>query len=207
MPLIYLIRHGENNQVKQKRLAGRLPNVHLNDKGRQQAQSLAAILAEHTFQAVISSPLERTMETARPLATQLDVHVIPAEGLLEIDYGTWEGKTLKQLQRRKLWPLVQHHPARVRFPHGESFQEAQARAVAEVERLRSLYAARDARVACFSHSDIIKLILSYYIGLSLDHFQRLHVAPASISILALADDYVHLMTMNDQRANHPHPSL
>ena len=70
MPAILLIRHGENEYVKTGRRAGRKDGVHLNEKGRAQAQALAEALAHIPLKAVYSSPLDRTMETAAPLAAR-----------------------------------------------------------------------------------------------------------------------------------------
>jgi len=200
MPQIYLIRHGENDLVKEKRLAGRLPGIHLNDRGRQQAATLAVLLGDLQFHAIVSSPLERAMETARPLAKRCSLPVTTHNGLIEFDYGSWQGKTLKALRRRKLWPLVQQHPSRMQFPNGESFLAVQTRAVAAIETILRTYPEDGMRIACFSHSDVIKLILASYIGLPVDLLQRLQVAPASVSILSLTGEHVRLVTMNDQRA-------
>ena len=201
MTYVYLIRHGENDHVKEKRLAGRIPEVHLNAYGRQQAEAIAQVLKDVQFDAIASSPLERALETSRPLSRMQGIPVLAEPGLLEIDYGTWQGKTLKTLRRRKLWPLVNHHPSRIRFPDGESFLEAQTRAVAAIESLRSRYPQAEARVACISHADVIKLVTAFYLGLSLDLFQRFQVAPASFTVVSLLPDQVRLVTFNDQRAS------
>ena len=126
MPILLLIRHGENDYVKKGRLAGRLPGVQLNDTGRSQAQSLADRLAKAPIKAIYCSPLERALETAEPLAKCLDLETIPRPGFLETDYGEWQGHTLKSLRRLKLWRTVQSAPSLARFPGGESFAECQS---------------------------------------------------------------------------------
>ncbi len=93
MPIFLLIRHGETDYNKKMHIAGRLPNVHLTKKGRQQAQSLADKLANAPIKAIYSSPLERTLETAEPLAKALKLEVIPMPGLLETDCGEWQGQS------------------------------------------------------------------------------------------------------------------
>lgn len=187
MPVVLLIRHGENEYVKKGRLAGRKPGVHLNEKGRAQAQALAEVLKDYPIKAVYSSPLDRTMETAEPIAEIKKLKVIPREGLLEVDYGTWQDKTLKQLSRRKLWRTVQSAPALATFPDGESFAEAQLRIATELTELARMHKRKDMFV-CVGHSDMIKLAAAYYLGLPLDLFQRLIVQPASITTLHLAPD-------------------
>jgi len=149
-----LIRHGENEYVAKGRLAGRLPGVCLNAKGKIQANTLAESLESGAIKAVYSSPMERCMETAYPLAKKLGQEVIPNEGLIEIDYGEWQNKTLKQLHRRKLWTIVQKTPSMMQFPHGETFANAQARVVTALQALSQQHKPQDL-IACFSHSDII----------------------------------------------------
>jgi probable phosphoglycerate mutase len=200
MTSIYLIRHGENEFVGKKKLAGWLPGVSLNKNGHKQADAVVELFNDIKLKAVYSSPLERTMETAHPLAKAQKLKVIKAPGIGEIQYGTWEGKSLKVLRKRKMWPVVQRAPSLARFPEGESFPEAQARAVAEVEKIRTRHRGKKDAIACVSHSDVIKLIVSHYVGLPLDLFQRLHIAPASITALWVDDQISRLIYLNDMRA-------
>jgi probable phosphomutase (TIGR03848 family) len=195
MPTILLIRHGENEYVAKGRLAGRLPGVHLNENGIKQAQALAKALQHAPVKAVYTSPLERTTETAQPIAQALGLDVIPDSGLLEVDFGEWQNKTLKQLRRRKLWKTVQGAPTRMRFPNGETFANAQQRIVEVIENLSNKHKNQDL-VICVSHSDIIKLALAYYLGLPLDLFQRLVVAPASISTLHISEGWARVININ-----------
>ncbi len=195
MPTILLIRHAENEYVKKGRLAGRLPGVHLNQKGRQQAQALAERLKEKPIRAVYASPLARTMETAAPLAAALNLDVRAHDGLLEMDFGDWQDKTLKQLRRRKLWRIVQQTPSRMRFPNGESFTEAQGRMVNALEELSREHGPKEL-IACVSHSDCIKLAVAYYLGAHIDLFQRIMIAPASITTLHLGEEHVRVINVN-----------
>ncbi|MDD5370156.1 MAG: histidine phosphatase family protein [Anaerolineaceae bacterium] len=195
MTILLLIRHGENDYVG-KRLAGRRPDVHLNDRGRQQAQLLAQVLCHAPIRAIYSSPLDRAIETAEPLARELDLPIQPRDGLMEIDFGGWVGKTIGQMRRTNLWKLVQNHPSQVRFPAGESFSEAQARLSTELTAIAATHQP-DQMVACFSHSDAIKLAVAHFIGLPLDKFQRLGVSTASITVLVLpAEGDPHLANLN-----------
>ncbi len=185
MPVVLLIRHGENEYVKKGRLAGRKEGVHLNDKGKAQAAALAEALAKLPIKAVYSSPLARTMETAAPIAKAKGLVMIPRNGLLEVDYGDWQDKTLKQLSKRKLWKTVQSAPSQARFPAGESFSEAQVRIAEEILALAELHDPKE-MFACVGHSDMIKLAVAYFVGLPLDSFQRLIVQPASVSTLHIS---------------------
>ena len=195
MPTFLLIRHGENEYVAKGRLAGRLPGVHLNEKGRLQADAVAKAFATAPVKAVYASPMERCMQTAAPLAANLGLEVVPRDGLIEVDFGEWQDKTLKQLRRRKLWKVVQANPARMQFPGGESFASAQMRIVRELESLAQRHDPKDL-VACFSHSDLIKLALSYYLGQPLDLFQRMMIAPASVSTLHLGEMGAQIININ-----------
>ncbi len=195
MPTVLLIRHGENDYVKKGRLAGRKPGVHLNEKGRAQAENLAKALAKTPIKAVYSSPLERTIETAEPIAKAQKLKVIKREGLLEVDFGKWQDKTLKQLARQKLWGIVQFNPAQARFPDGESFADAQHRIITEVEILCNQHKPKDT-IVCVSHSDMIKLAVAYYLGLPLDLFQRLTVMPGSISTIHVGKGSTRLYNLN-----------
>ncbi len=195
MPTILLIRHGENEYVAKGRLAGRKPGVHLNEKGVTQAQALGKALVNAPVKAVYASPLDRTIETAQPIAEALGREIISEPGLLEVDFGTWQDKTLKQLRRRKLWRTVQNSPSLTRFPEGETFADAQQRIVGAIEKLSEKHKAQDL-IVCVSHSDIIKLAIAYYLGLHIDLFQRLMITPASISTLHIGEGWARVINYN-----------
>jgi len=195
MAFILLIRHGENDFVKKGRIAGRLAGVHLNDTGRQQAEENAMRLADAPVRAIYSSPLERALETAQPIASRLELEIIPRPGLIELDMGEWGGKKVKGLSRLKIWRMVQFQPSRMRFPGGESFSEAQLRICRELESLAENHA-EDDLIVCVSHSDPIKLAVAYFLGLPIDSFQRLQIAPASITAMQLNRSGFRLLTLN-----------
>lgn len=186
MPLFLLIRHGENDYVKTRRLAGRLPGVHLNDTGRKQANLLAEKLAGAPIKAIYSSPLERAVETAQPIASALGLEVILRPGLIESDVGEWQDQKIWRLRRQKLWKVIQSMPSRAKFPGGESIPDGQRRICQDLEDIAAQHDPKDL-VACVSHADPIKLAVAYYLGMPLDHFQRLSVAPGSITALWLGN--------------------
>ena len=194
MTSILLIRHGENDFVG-KRLAGHLPGVHLNEKGRKQAELLAAALKNAPVKAIYSSPLERAVETAQPLAAALNLPVNLHPGLTELNFGTWQGKTTRQMHRMKAWKTIIEKASEMRFPQGESYVEAQARMVSAVEEIKAA-SDKNALVACFSHSDSIRLVLAHYLDMPLDEFHRLNIDTASISLLYLGEGRPTLGIMN-----------
>ncbi len=197
MPLLLLIRHGENDYVKTGRMAGRLPGVHLNERGQQQVHELAEALAKAPIQAIYSSPIERAMETAEPLAAKLGLQVNVRPGLLETNIGEWSGMELKAVRKLPEWKTVQSAPSRFRFPGGESFAEIQSRLVNEIESIAKGYKGGEL-VACISHADPIKLIVAYYMGMPLDHFQRLGCDTASVTMLMLSETGAVLLKLNQR---------
>jgi len=199
MPVVILVRHGENEFVKKGRLAGRLPGVHLNERGRNQAQAAADFLGEKLKEAqvkcIYSSPFERAVETAQPIAAALNVEIEIREKLLETDCGEWQGKTVKSLNRLKVWKVVQVSPSSFTFPGGETFFESQHRIVSEIQTLVGMHEEKDV-IVCVSHADPIRLAIAYFLGMPLDTFQRLIVSPASINILGVGEMGGRLITLN-----------
>lgn len=194
MPTLLLIRHGDNDTVG-KRLAGRTPGVHLNQKGQEQAEALVPVLSKAPLKAIYSSPMERAVETARPLAAALGLDVQIRSGLIEIDYGSFRWKTIKQLRRMKLWKDVLGNPAGVRFPGGESFVEAQARVADELEAVAALHAEEDL-VAIFTHADVIRLAVAHYLQMPLNAYSRLNANTTSITVVVRVKDQVFVPHIN-----------
>jgi len=194
MTIILLIRHGENDFTG-KRLIGRTPGISLNEKGRQQAIALTEWLADAPLKAIYSSPLERALETAQPLASlkELEVKVNPA--LIEVDYGKCQGKTFKQLHRLKLWRAIHENPAGAVFPGGEALVEVQQRVVRELQTLASVFEPKDV-IACFSHADVIRLAVAHFLCMPLGEFQRLSISTGSITVLHLNSDRVRVTHIN-----------
>ncbi len=181
-------------------LPGRTPGLHLSDEGRGQAEEVAgriAALGERDGSApvaVYASPLERTVETARPIARHLGLRVRTERGLLECDFGRWTGGRLAALARTPEWATVQRWPSGFRFPGGESFLEMQARMVDTLARLVERH--RGATVVAVSHADPIKAVVAEAAGTPLDLFQRLTVAPCSVSALAYTGAGPCVLTVN-----------
>jgi probable phosphomutase (TIGR03848 family) len=195
MPILLLIRHGENDYVKTRRLAGRSPGIHLNEKGQKQAAELAGALRNVPLAATYASPLERCIETAEPIARARGLEVQITNALLETNIGEWQGAELRKVSKLPEWKLVQGAPSRFRFPGGDSFVEQQTRLVAEVERIIRLHQPHDI-VALVFHADPIKMVLAYYLGMPLDFFQRLACDTGSVSVLMLSDSGAMLYRMN-----------
>lgn len=195
MTLLLLIRHGENEYTRTGKLAGWTKGVHLNETGQKQALAVAERLGKAKLAAIYSSPLERAQETAKPLAKAKAIKVQISDGLGEVRYGQWQGKSLKVLARTKLWKVVQQHPAMMEFPQGETLRAVQARAVDAVEQIVRHHP--KAMVAAFSHGDVIKLLVAHYLGLPLDLFQRIAINTASITAFRLGQGQPTLVKLNE----------
>jgi probable phosphoglycerate mutase len=177
---VLFVRHG-NTPTTGKKLPGRAPGLSLSEKGRAQA----AVVAERIGAlpkaptAVYASPLERTRETAAPIARALGLRVRTAPGLIEVDVGEWTEKPLTRLFRDKRWAMVHRWPSGFRFPGGESFAEMTARALDAVVEIVERHPGET--VVAVSHADTIKAVLAAAAGAPLDLMQRLVVSPCSVS--------------------------
>jgi probable phosphomutase (TIGR03848 family) len=197
MSTVLLVRHGLTAMTGPV-LAGRTAGVHLDDRGRAQAEALAQRVAALPVAAIVTSPLERCVETADLVAaaqkTAPEQHV--DERLIECGYGDWTGKPLKELARDPLWKVVQTQPSAVRFPNGESLPEVASRAVQAIRDWDARLGPDAVWVAC-SHGDVIKSILADALGLHLDQFQRIVVDPCSTSIVRYTDTRPYVLRVND----------
>lgn len=197
MPLLLLIRHGENEFVKTGKLAGRLPGIHLNEHGRQQAADLAEALKKVPLKAIYSSPLERAVETAEPIAEGRKIEIQLRPDLMDNDIGKWQGRTLKALSKTKKWRIVQHAPSRFTFPDGESFLQTQTRIASCLDEIAVRHKPKDIVAAIF-HADPIKLAVAHYLGMPLDHFQRLACDTGSVTVLYLSEMGAHVIKLNQR---------
>jgi probable phosphoglycerate mutase len=182
---LHLIRHAPTPETG-RRLTGRLPGVGLSTPGQDLARGLAEALADVPFAAFYTSPVRRCRETARIVADPHGLRPIPYQSLTEVDYGSWSGRTLGSLRRTRLWRMLFIAPSRVRFPGGESLTAVQTRAVAACEELAAAHRRSD--IAAVSHGDVIKAVVAHYLGTPLDLFQRITIAPGSVSVLELLPD-------------------
>ena len=198
MTLLLLIRHGENEYVKTGKMAGRIPGVHLNEKGQKQAQALSEALRDVPIKAVYASPLERAMETAAPIAESHKLDIQQAPGLMDTDIGKWRGRSWKVLRLRKDWKIVQNAPSRFRFPEGESFPECQLRIVNVLEGIIHKHNKPQDIVAVVFHADPIKLAVAHFLGMPLDHFQRLGCDTGSLTAIAAGEAGAYLPKLNQR---------
>lgn len=190
-----LVRHG-TTPTTGKLLPGRAPGLHLAPAGRAQAEVAAERIAQLATapSAVYASPLERTRETAAPIARALGLRVRVARGLLEADVGRWTGEKLSSLAKSPDWSAVQRWPGGFRFPGGESFADMSTRATSAVLDLVAAHPGET--VVAVSHADPIKAVVAWAGGVPLDLFQRLVVSPCSVSALSFGAAGPYVLCVN-----------
>lgn len=201
MATVILVRHGRTTANATGVLAGRQNGVKLDDIGREQAERAAQRLSGVQLAAVVTSPLERCRQTARAIlaAQSTPPRTATERGINECDYGSWQGRSLKDLAKDKLWKTVQAQPSAAAFPDGESMAGMQFRAVSAIRRLDKAVEDEHGPGAVWvavSHGDVIKAVLADALGMHLDLFQRLHVDPASCSIVRYTSSRPYVLATN-----------
>ena len=194
MTTIFLIRHGHTDWIG-KAIAGHTPGVGLSDAGRQQAADLPRRLAHVPIRAIYASPLQRTCETAEPLARALNLPVQHRPRLIEVNFGEWTGWTMSDLDRDPRWHRFNTQRSTTRAPGGDLMLDVQSRMADELDELRVRHTGET--VAVISHQDSIKAAIAHYAGIPLDLFHRFEIQPASVSVLRLADWGPQIVTINN----------
>jgi probable phosphoglycerate mutase len=198
MPLLLLIRHGENDFVKTGKLPVQTAGIHLNERGQKQAQALGEALTQVPIKAIYSSPLERAMQTAEPIASSHKLQITEEPRLMDANVGKWQGKSLNSLRLTNAWKVVQHAPSRFQFPEGESFIDLQTRIVDALEAIVKKHNKPKDIIAVVFHADPIKLAVSHFLGLPLDHFQRLSSDTGSLTALYVGEMGANLLKLNQR---------
>ncbi len=202
---LVLIRHAHSEANAAGILSGRLPNVHLSEKGIKQAADLSQRLGSFPVAQLRISPMERCFETVQPWINDFLVprskNFAPVNdhNISEVDYGVWSGKKLSVLSKNKLWKTVQESPSRMYFPSGEGIAQMQVRAMQSVHELAEL---KNKGVGVIvSHGDVIKAIVASALGIHLDEFQRIVIDPASITVIEYSGIKPRVLLLNDTRGH------
>ncbi len=192
--LVFLVRHGQTPTTGSV-LPGRAKGLHLGEIGHEQAQRAGARLgALGKIKAVYASPMERTRETAAPIARACGVRVRTHRGLIECDFGEWTGKKLSSLRKLAEWQTVQQFPSGFRFPKGESFPEMQTRMAGAISDLVGRHPGE--AIVAVSHADTIKAAVAHAVGTHLDLFQRIVISPCSITAIMYTPGGPVVMAVN-----------
>lgn len=192
---VLLIRHAHTDAVGQW-LAGRTPGVGLNQCGRAQVERLRARLSAASISAVYSSPLDRAIETAAPLAHDRGLHVEPKMELMEVDFGAWTGQRFEQLAGDPEWVRFNAHRSAAAVPGGERATDVQARIVRALDDVRLRH--RNQVVAFVTHADVIRLAILHLAGAPIDFIHRFDVGPASVTAVSLHEDGATLLYVNER---------
>ncbi|HEV7206352.1 MAG TPA: histidine phosphatase family protein [Jatrophihabitans sp.] len=200
MSTLLLVRHGLTAMTGPV-LAGRTPDVHLDERGDKQAAAVAERIAAVPLSAIVTSPLDRCQETAQAISdAQTAAQREPAwhvdDRLQECDYGDWTGRQIKDLVKEPLWKVVQAQPSAVHFPGGEGLAEMSMRAVGAVRDWDARLGDDAVWVAC-THGDIIKAIVADALGLHLDQYQRIVPDPCSVSVIRYTATRPYVIRVND----------
>lgn len=186
MSILIAVRHARSTANTAGILAGRLPGTLLDETGEQQARALGERLRGVPLHTVVSSPLERCLQTTSLALATAGSELEPTtdDRLLESNYGQWQGRALSELAQDPLWQVVQERPEEARFPDGEAMVEVRERIVDCVldwdQRLPA-----DAVWLLASHGDPLAALLNWAVGADFRHVQRLGLDPASASVIAL----------------------
>ncbi len=190
-----LIRHAAHVELG-KTLTGRRKDVALSRDGLTQAQIVADLLGTEPLDAVFSSPRERAFYTAREIAEPHELTAMVLDGLDEVDFGDWSGRSFDELEGDPLWDAWNGSRSTARPPGGESMAEAVARAVAALHQLADSYP--EGNLAAVTHCDIIRGVIAHYLGLPLDNLLRFDIDPASVSRLVIGGWGARVMSVNER---------
>lgn len=188
------MRHAHSTANAKGILAGRLQNISLSEKGLAERDSLFQRVSDAIFDQVISSPLERCVETIKPFASEPEL----IDDFQEVDYGSWTGKRMSTLARNKAWREIHKHPASVRFPDGETLPEVQTRALLGLDRhIKS----KAKNVLISTHADVVKVILLHSLGTHLNNIDKISVDNASFSVIDKVGNDYRVIRVNDNSSN------
>lgn len=195
MTVFHLLRHGEH-VLRGRVLAGRTPGVGLSAMGRAEIAAVAERLAEEKIDALYSSPLQRTRETAEILSERLNLPVAYRDDLLELDFGEWTGLTYDAVRADERWQVWNTCRSIATVPGGESMRQVQERVVRALFDLRRTH--RNGRMLIVSHGDVIRAALMFALGMPLDFYSRIEVGLASLNTIHIDDSGIRVLTVNER---------
>jgi len=196
MTEIYLIRHGQTAWNKELRFRGRV-DIPLNEQGIREARAIADALRNKTIDAIYTSPLRRSIETAQPVAELLHLEIVPVQEFIDISYGEWEGLLFSEVKIRykDLYRKWEESPNLIQFPRGESLDEV---------RERSYFAFNDIvrrelgnSIVVIPHRVINKVLLCALLGLNNSYFWKIKQDTGCINLIEYSDSGFVIAKMND----------
>ena len=194
MTTFLVFRHAQHDWIG-RGIAGRQPDVALNDEGRRQARELVERLDGVPIDVIVCSPQPRTQQTAQPLAAARGLPIQVHPGIDEVDMGDWVGMHFKDLEALgEPWRHWCEHRGSAHPPGGEAFVDVPRRAMAA---LRALHQAHPhATVLVVSHGDVIKAMVATVLKMSLDDLETFDIQPASATKIAMQDEWTRVELLN-----------
>ena len=193
---LIMVRHGRTAWNKEERFRGRA-DLPLDDYGLRQAQAAADKLASSETTTIFSSPLQRTIMTAQPIARRLGLTVRPSDDLIDIDYGAWQGLSTEEALRNDadLYRCWIESPHEVRFPNGEGLQDVRDRVENLIGKVLAEHA--DQTVILVSHVVVCRLFICVVLGLDNSRFWQIAQDVNAINTVSTRDGMLVLNTLND----------
>lgn len=192
--IFVLIRHATTDFTATT-LLGRNDGIALNAEGKSQAHDLVTRLEALRIDAVFSSPIQRAVETAQPLARDHGVDVQRASGVTEVNCGHWTGRTFSELEKDPVWRRFNAFRSDTQAPGGEHMLDVQKRVVQQLQCWRESRCGQV--IAVVSHADVIRAALCHYLGMPVDLMLRIEISPASVSVLSIDDWGARVSRIND----------
>ncbi len=196
MTRIYLVRHGQTEWNRELRFRGRA-DVALDENGRRQASAIADALMGKDISAIYTSPLKRSIETARPAATAFHLNIVTLQGFIDINYGEWEGLAYDEVRQRyaNLCRKWEGRPHLVKFPNGESLEEVKRRSFSAFMKVVAENSGKS--ILIIPHRVINKVLLCAVLGLSNAHFWSIRQDTGCINVIEYSNSRFVLVRMND----------
>ena len=172
MTSFVLIRHGQTGWNKEARFRGRI-DIDLDETGMRQAQAVGERFAQSELAAIYSSPLKRAMATAEPIGQRLGLQAMPLEGINDMNFGSWEGRSIDEVreQNKELFDLWRYSPDKLSIPGGETLDDVRQRVAATVDDLAAKH--ENDTVLLVTHRVVCKVLLCHLLGLDNSHFWQI----------------------------------
>lgn len=196
MTQIVLVRHGQTEWNKHERFRGWI-DIELDETGLKQAEAAAPRIAQWEVEAIYSSPLKRTMATAQIIANRLGLPVVPLEGIIDMNFGVWQGLSIGEVKQNypKLFELWHNNPHRLEIPQGESLEEVRKRAVATIDDIAARH--ENEMVTLVTHRVVCKMLLCHLLGLDNSHFWQIEQDTTAINLFEIREGKATVTLIND----------
>lgn len=196
MTKVYLVRHGQTEWNKKLTFRGRI-DIPLNEIGHREAEAISEALKDKNIEVIYTSPLTRSIETAKPIAKLFHLEIVPIQGLVDISYGDWEGLTFNEVKKRysdqyKKW---EKRPDLVRFPNGETLNEVRDRSFRAFKNIVKENPGKS--ILIIPHRVINKVLICSILALSNSHFWEIKQDTGCINLIEYSNKRFTLSLMND----------